>query len=211
MTYTSIQQLIEDKTWVRPSNFAQWSDERLEDYVVGFAEARDSGILDQSNFATALDALGGESKSVKVFRFSHWAGGHYEQIFVKKTAKAKLKILMGLYNQYENYPVLDESDYSEREQEYMTDTFSSFEDDFIRELDNVLSVWGHDHTEFKDEEVRELLQLIYEDDCSYQGTEDGYVSDRAIERYMTNKWNATYLETNGLYNFLHPLMRRGVK
>jgi len=77
---------------------------------------RDSDILTESNFECALDLLGGESKNVEVMRFGHWACGYWEVIAVKGKTKA-YKIACEIVEKIENYPVLDNDHFSEREQE----------------------------------------------------------------------------------------------
>jgi hypothetical protein len=80
-------------------------------YVSPCIQTRDSGPLDQSNFETALEILGGESSYVEV---------RFEIIIVKPTAKKTVQKLQSIYDSLADYPVLDDSDYSEREWEEKT-------------------------------------------------------------------------------------------
>ena len=73
---------------------------------------RDSDCLDESNFACVLDQLGGESDTVQVLRFGHWAVGWTEWIAFLPEHTSTVE---GLESRLEDYPILDEDDHSERE------------------------------------------------------------------------------------------------
>lgn len=79
------------------------------------SRTRDSGILDESNFHAALTDLGGESETVEVHRFGHWANGWFEIIVIDPSDPAAVKKAEGHEAALDNYPLLDESDYSARE------------------------------------------------------------------------------------------------
>lgn len=89
---------------------------RGEWYVV-IAKSRDARLLEESNFRSTLKALGGESTYVVIERFHHWAVGWIDYILVKPTSKATVKRARELLEKLEQYPVVDESDYSELESE----------------------------------------------------------------------------------------------
>jgi hypothetical protein len=76
---------------------------------------RDSKPLEQSNFAVALELLGGESETVEVHRFGHWGPGWFEIILIDPGAADKIAIAQEIEERMENYPVLDEQDLSRRE------------------------------------------------------------------------------------------------
>lgn len=75
---------------------------------------RDSDALTRSNFRCALEMLGGEGDDVEIHRFGHWANGWFEIILVKPDTSAA-KIAFEIEDSLENYPVLDEEDFSEEE------------------------------------------------------------------------------------------------
>lgn len=91
------------------------------DVVVVAGRNRDSDILEESNFEATLERLGGESKNVEVHRFGHWGCGWFELITVNPKATAKLRIAYEIKAALESYPVLDESDFCEREHEQSLD------------------------------------------------------------------------------------------
>ncbi len=86
------------------------------DWLVVVGQHRDSDALGRSNFASALRLLGGEDENVAVERSNHWAVGWVEHILVRPgTEQAKMaeEILTGL----EDYPIVDEEDFSRKEHE----------------------------------------------------------------------------------------------
>jgi len=89
-------------------------DDRQDWLVLPVSQTRDSGELDQSNFAQALELLGGESETVEVHRFGHWGSGWFEIIIVRPYSKAHPLALI-IEERLADYPVLNEEDYSQRE------------------------------------------------------------------------------------------------
>lgn len=102
--------------WSRPSNYfgAEWP----EYYRAGVGQSRDSDDLEASNFAAMLKDLGGESVSVFVVRESHWAVGWVEWIAIHESNEKALGVADANMERLEQYPVLDEDDWSEREDEH---------------------------------------------------------------------------------------------
>lgn len=74
---------------------------------------RDSDCLGESNFVSCLEILGGEGDTVAVLRFGHWAVGWTEWIVA---APEHAATLAEIERRLESYPVLDEFDFSKREQ-----------------------------------------------------------------------------------------------
>lgn len=103
------------KRWTKPDDYfgASWP----EYYSSGVGRSRDSGDLEESNLHTMLKALGGEiDDQVIVVRESHWAVGWVEWIAIHQDADDALAIADRNVKRLEDYPVLDENDWSEREQ-----------------------------------------------------------------------------------------------
>ena len=78
-------------------------------YVVPVLQTRESGTLAKSNFQAALDLLGGESETVEVHCFDHWAEGWLEIILLHPSRIAKGE---AIENILEEHPVLNEDKYS---------------------------------------------------------------------------------------------------
>jgi hypothetical protein len=96
-------------------------DDKQDWLVLPCGRNRDSGVRQESNFHCALAMLGGESWSgdggnVEVHRFGHWACGWFEIIIVRPDTK-EAKEAESIECALADYPVLDDSDVSDREHE----------------------------------------------------------------------------------------------
>lgn len=80
----------------------------------GFGMHRDSDPLEESNYFTALKLYEAEGVEVREDRFNHWAVGWVDQLTVAITP-ASVRVLEELRERIENYPVLDDEDFSQRE------------------------------------------------------------------------------------------------
>lgn len=89
-------------------------DERQDWLVLGVIRTRDSDCLDESNFATALQMLGGESDTVEVHRFGHWGPGWYEIILIAPDSAAET-IGAEVEERLDSYSILNDTDLAERE------------------------------------------------------------------------------------------------
>ena len=96
------------------------------------SQTRDSDCLTRSNFAAALEALGGESDTVEVHRFGHWGPGWFEIILIDPSDTARIKIAEDIEAALADYPVLDDSAYSELEQEAIQENWENFGDRDLR-------------------------------------------------------------------------------
>ena len=76
--------------------------------------SRDSDLLTESNWDSALKSLGGESDNVVIHRFGHWACGWWEALCVKPGTEQYITA-QNIESSLADYPVLDEDDWSERE------------------------------------------------------------------------------------------------
>lgn len=89
-------------------------DDQQDWLVIPCSRNRDSNCLSESNFHTALKLLGGESETVEVHSFNHWACGWFEIIIVHPSREIDAQ---DIEDSLENYPILDEMDFSDREYE----------------------------------------------------------------------------------------------
>ena len=123
MNFQSIQSKLKSSLFesVMSGGLDSWSNYSGHDWsgwYCGPMRTRDSGILDQSNFDVALELLGGEVEGrVEVRSVGHWACGWFDQIMVKNDESniESIRVLLEIKSSLEDYPVLDESDYFERE------------------------------------------------------------------------------------------------
>ena len=99
--------------------------EGLEDWLVApVSRNRDSGALEVSNFETSKAELNSKGLDYEIHRFGHWGPGWFEIILVDPTDKART-LLDDLERALENYPILDETDYSNREWIETVETFNN--------------------------------------------------------------------------------------
>ena len=87
------------------------------DYYVLLFRTRDSGLVEESNFWSALKMLNGESDTVKVIRSSHWLCGWVEMILIHESDTKSVDKGNEIEKALENYPILDEDDFFARESE----------------------------------------------------------------------------------------------
>ncbi len=99
--------------WRLPKDYAgaSWP----EYYSSGVGQSRDSDCGEASNFDAMLKLLGGESDTVVVVRERHWAVGWVEWIAIYHLDSKALQVADEAAARLEDYPILDEDDYSQRE------------------------------------------------------------------------------------------------
>ena len=102
------------QNWSRTENYFG---ETYYDYYVLLSRHRDSGLVEESNFQSALKMLNGESDTVKVIRAKHWLCGWVEMILIHDSDKESIDKGNEIEKALENYPILDEDDFYERESE----------------------------------------------------------------------------------------------
>jgi hypothetical protein len=87
-------------------------DDRQTWLVLPVIRTRDSGPLEESNFDAAVKSLGGESETLEIHRFGHWGPGWFEIAIIDPSRAAEGE---QIESALAHYPVLDDSDLSERE------------------------------------------------------------------------------------------------
>lgn len=139
--------------WTMPANYAGeiWPDY----YTAGVGQTRDSDALAQSNFAAMLRALGGESETVTIVRESHWACGWVEWIAIHQDDENALAIADELCGRLEDYPVLDEDDWSEREQDEANDVWR----DCYSVSERIAYIRAH-RSQFEFNDMRDMLACV---------------------------------------------------
>lgn len=138
-----------------------------EDWIVGpVIRTRDSGPLAESNFASALELLGGEVEgAVEVHRFGHWGPGWFEIILVHPSLSDSVQ---DIERALENYAVLDDDDLSEREMKAEWEAWESWAAADVRqELGRSFQLRESALAWFTDERLFDLYA------CYTSGTEHG--------------------------------------
>lgn len=98
--------------WTHPESYSGSS---WNEYFVFLGQNRDSGALDRSNFKCGLAAIGGESDTVHIVRERHWACGWIEWIAIHQDDAEALAVADNIARGLEDYPVINEDDWSELE------------------------------------------------------------------------------------------------
>lgn len=127
-------------------------DDRQDWLVAPVSQNRDSGCLALSNFAAALEILGGESETVEVHRFNHWANGWFEIILVSPERGAEIE---EIESSLENYPVLNDFDFSRRENEEAENVWR----DCYRERDRIEYIRKH-RSQFEFRNLADMLGCV---------------------------------------------------
>jgi len=113
--------------WQRFDSFVWWRRREVENpekWSIVYTANRDSGLIDQSNAHYIEKALKpfteGDDPDVVAESHSHWAVGHVDGFSIRVfTADGEIteafRTYFELQERIDNYPILDESDYSDRE------------------------------------------------------------------------------------------------
>jgi len=113
--------------WQRFSSFAWMRGYKLEDadeWLVWYTSNRDSGLLAQSNEQAINQRLQpfsqGNDPDLVFERHSHWAVGYMDGFSIRihrtnNSLSPAFQEFCLIQEELENYPILDESDYSDRE------------------------------------------------------------------------------------------------
>ena len=114
--------------WKHFDSFVWFRDRELDDadqWSVIYTHNRDSGLLDQSNASVIANALEpfteGDDPDVVFESHSHWAVGHVDGFSVRVFRHGEITEAFTKYHELaermSDYPILDESDFSNREYE----------------------------------------------------------------------------------------------
>lgn len=99
--------------WERPDCYIG---AEYPEYYVVIARTGQSGALEQSNFETAYESLA-PLGGVLIQTSKHWACGFIDLLLVHEDHEQTLYAADDLLRALEDYPVLDEEDFYNREQE----------------------------------------------------------------------------------------------
>ncbi|MDO8643923.1 MAG: hypothetical protein Q7S00_03010, partial [bacterium] len=135
---------------------------------------RDSELLDESNFESALKELGGESENVQIFRFGHWACGWWEVLGVRDD---KIPGAEDIEKRLAQYPVLDEDEYSRRESD------ATYENFIQAGGDKITGVESEVYQYLSDEEPNELES---------RDGKGGWPSEESIDRALVYLQSDTF-------------------
>jgi hypothetical protein len=116
------------------SDFSYFGDFPIDECYTLYTITRDSDLLDNCNMEYIKAELP-ECETVQYLTFNHWACGWIETCFIHMADGESLIKADKIKEQLDNYPVLDEDDYSNKQYEAMDNNIQqaikeySFEDD----------------------------------------------------------------------------------
>ena len=150
----------------REGRYTSLGEERGEWFVAPVGQNRDSGIRQQSNFAVCereLEKLDPDGETWEVHRFGHWGPGWYEIILVAPESTA-FNLCIEFASCLDNYPILDDSDLSEREYEAAASYWEGCRiQDRIGICDRFnVSIFAARRDEIPQDETGELLSYLAE-------------------------------------------------
>ena len=129
------------KPWTRPPNYigSTWNG-----WLVFLSRNRDSSLLENHNFEVALatlkplavDVEAEDLSSVQAVRENHFLCGWIEWIAIHSSSAAAIEAAELLEAKLENYPLLSEMEYSDKQHEAYCEAWKSYgHREFIRELE----------------------------------------------------------------------------
>lgn len=121
--------------WKKFDSFAWHRRREIDDpdnWAVVYTHHRDSGLLDRSNVGVISKKLEpyseGDDPDVVEESHGHWAVGHIDgfsiRVFRDGVITEAFRVYHGLRERLDSYPVLDESDYSEKEHDATLDNIT---------------------------------------------------------------------------------------
>jgi hypothetical protein len=123
--------------WDEFDGFVWWRKNDLDDadrWCIWYTSHRDSGLLEQSNENAIRERLGpfsdGDDPDLVFESHSHWAVGHIDGFSIRVfksngSITPAFEEFCRIKQDLENYPVLNESDYSDREYETALENYRS--------------------------------------------------------------------------------------
>ena len=134
--------------------------ETYYDYYVLLSHHRDSGLVEESNFQSALKMLNGESDTVKVIRAKHWAVGWVEMILIHESDTKSVDKGNEIEESLNNYPILDEDVFGEMISEKETEMFDQIKYD----ADHGLFAYWDLPKDYTDEDIWERVERYISDE-----------------------------------------------
>ena len=143
--------------WSRSENYIG---ETYYDYYVLLYRTRDSGLVEESNFWSALKALNGESKTVKVVRANHWLCGWIEFIIIHESDIKSVDKGNEIEKALESYPILDDDAFGELVSEKEKEMYDQIKYD----ADHGLYAYWNLPKNYSDEDIWDKVERFISDD-----------------------------------------------
>lgn len=118
------------RPWIRPNCYVG---QTWEGWLIFLGRSRDSDLLTNHNFETALARLDEvdadhpteDTRTVLAVRENHWAVGWVEWIAIHPSNTRAVALANEIADDLDNYPILDEDRYSEKEWESAGESWAS--------------------------------------------------------------------------------------
>lgn len=156
--------------------------DRSQWLIVPVSRTRDSGPLDESNFASAeklLEAADPSGDDHENHRFGHWGPGWFEMLIVRPDTKAH-RAAQEIAASLENYPVLDDDDLSEREMDEENESWEAWaRRDIVLEMAKMADLDSDAFEDVSDDDLRALVYVEHgSDGTSFEVDVRGYNGER---------------------------------
>lgn len=152
--------------WTLPSSYIGATHENSYMFL---GQNRDSDVLTRSNFEVALKRLGGESETVQVIREGHWAVGWIEWIKIDACNVNALKLADEMMDDLDDYPILDESHFSEKEHNENYDYLQRELSYFLGQLCEELDIQEETLTKDEKETLEQFIEGAFFAEADYSG------------------------------------------
>jgi hypothetical protein len=184
--------------WLKFGDFG-WNDqpEDANDWMIHHTRNRDSSLIAQSNHAAIEKALAQfDESTVRAQHFGHWACGWVDGFAIKVhsadgTLTDAFKVWCEIERALADYPLLDDSDYSEREYNAGIENITSILDSMGRRADcDTLPDWSGN----SDVACKVLGWLFDNEQAETESTDDNgaYPSEESIKRALEALGFPTY-------------------
>lgn len=198
-----LAKFVKERAWKLPDSYIGPT---YEGYIYVLGMYRDAEIMTQSNFHVAHKMLqeihakqenqqAYDEDDLTIAAASHWAVGWVETILVRATNIELVREAAQICKAIEDYPVLDDEDFSEREWEERGETISLYTGQWMTEIGHELDpdLDQNDYTQEQLDDLETLCVFLYEEDCSYRGQEDAWartehVSIHELEYQFKDRW-----------------------
>ena len=179
-----LAEFVNERAWELPKYYYG---QTYEGYVVVLGYHRDSHLVDQSNFHVTHETLKAAHKKqegqenfdeddLTIAAASHWAVGWCQTIMVRATNTELVREAAEICRSIEDYPVLDDSDYQDREMTERDETISDFLSLWMKEIGEALAPNKDQEslTPEQSDDLESLCVFLFHEDCSYSGIEDAW-------------------------------------
>lgn len=136
--------------------------------------------MTEANFEAAYDCLGGQKAEDK-----GWIKQTRSELFVYFTQPLLLLEALKLKQWVdEDYPLIDESLYSEKERDQLEQTWNCYRSDFESAVTETASLLGINAEDFDDSELESIAHGCLETDLRYRGLDDAFVDSSVVQRCL---------------------------